>query len=111
MHWKGRKNPGFNFVQRKGDKASKSFLLVERARIVCDIHDWASCQVHVVPHPVFAVTDEHGRFSLPKLPDGKYELVATRELLGTRSQEVLVRGKPRKWVTFVFKVPPGLKRR
>ncbi|MFQ5504718.1 MAG: hypothetical protein ACE5F1_07985 [Planctomycetota bacterium] len=109
VHWRGRKNPRFNFAHRKGERTSKWFAAAESSTIGCDIHPWTRCLVHILSHPVFAVSDEHGRFSLPKLPDGDYELVATHELLGKITQKIKIEGKPRKWVIFVFKVPGKLR--
>jgi hypothetical protein len=37
--------------------------------------DAASAWVVVAPHPYFAVTDEHGRFTLEEVPPGTYTLV------------------------------------
>ncbi|MFQ5503887.1 MAG: hypothetical protein ACE5F1_03710 [Planctomycetota bacterium] len=69
----------------------------------------SQCWLYLSSHPVFAVSDEHGRFSLPKLPDGEYELVAIHELLGKLTKKVKIEGKPKKWVEFVFEVPKRLR--
>ena len=52
--------------------------------------------------PIFTVTDEDGRFTLPKLPDGDYEIVAIHERHGAVKQRIRIAGKPRKQVTFTF---------
>lgn len=65
--------------------------------------------IRVTPHPLFAVTDAHGRFRLPELPDGDYELVAIHELLGEVTKKVAIRGKDPQPVTFVFNVPQKLR--
>jgi hypothetical protein len=36
---------------------------------------WAAADLFVVDHPYYAVTDREGRFTLPRVPPGKYELV------------------------------------
>ncbi len=36
---------------------------------------WAAADLFVCDHPYYAVTDREGRFSLPRVPPGKYELV------------------------------------
>jgi len=81
------------------------------AGIVCPSHRWMRGSIHIMRHPVFTVTDDKGRFSLPKLPDGKYDLVAIHALLGRVTQRIEIAGKPRKPVTFAFEVPPGLRKK
>jgi hypothetical protein len=36
---------------------------------------WAAADLFVTDHPYYAVTDREGRFTLPQVPPGKYELV------------------------------------
>ena len=38
-------------------------------------HIWMSAHLFVVEHPYYALTDEQGRFTLDKVPAGRYELV------------------------------------
>jgi hypothetical protein len=42
-------------------------------------HIWMNGVIFIVNHPYYAVTDEHGRFSLADVPPGEYELVAWHE--------------------------------
>ena len=70
---------------------------------------FGTASIMVFRHPFFAVTEEHGRFTLPKLPDGDYELVAIHELLGEVTKKITIAGKNPKPVTFVFKVPEKLR--
>jgi len=99
LHYLGKRNPSINVVLRKGDVRDAVFKKPEVAMFKCDVHGWESCVVHVHPHPIFTVTDEHGRFSLPKLPDGKYEIVAVHEKHGRVAKTIVVAGKPRKPLT------------
>jgi hypothetical protein len=48
-------------------------------KIGCNIHDWMSAIILVLPTPHFAMTDVEGRFKLTGLPPGKYTLVAWHE--------------------------------
>ncbi len=48
-------------------------------KVACNIHDWMSAIILVLPTPHFAVTDANGAFMLPDLPAGTYELVAWHE--------------------------------
>jgi hypothetical protein len=48
-------------------------------RIGCNIHDWMSGVILVVPTSYFAVTDATGSFTLEDLPLGRHTLVAWHE--------------------------------
>jgi plastocyanin len=45
-------------------------------KIGCNIHDWMSAVILVLPTRHFGVTDEEGRFALPTLAEGRYTLAA-----------------------------------
>jgi plastocyanin len=47
--------------------------------IGCNIHDWMSATVLVVPSPHYATTDANGQFVLSDLPSDMYSLVAWHE--------------------------------
>jgi plastocyanin len=67
----------FNIGQgMKGIRSEVKFPGPGRYTLGCDIHPWMECWVHVFPHGWHAVTDDAGRFALPALPDGTYELQA-----------------------------------
>jgi hypothetical protein len=53
-------------------------------------HDWMSGYILVMPHRYFAVTDAEGKFELPKLPIGRYDLVMWHESLGVKRAVVAV---------------------
>ncbi|MGH8251983.1 MAG: carboxypeptidase regulatory-like domain-containing protein [Steroidobacteraceae bacterium] len=48
-------------------------------KIGCNIHDWMSGIILVLPSAWYAVTDAQGRYALPGLPAGEYTLVAWHE--------------------------------
>jgi plastocyanin len=48
-------------------------------RVFCDIHSHMNAFVLVFNHPFFAVTDPDGRFELPALPSGTYNVVGWYE--------------------------------
>ena len=48
-------------------------------KLGCNIHDWMSGVILVVPTPYFATTDEQGAFTLRDLPPGTYGVVAWHE--------------------------------
>ncbi len=48
-------------------------------RVQCDAHIHMSAWIVAVPHPYFALTDEHGSFKIDYVPPGKYRIVAWHE--------------------------------
>ena len=59
-------------------------------KIRCDVHNWMSSYAGVLDHPFFSVTDGQGRFSIPGLPPGTYEVEAWHEKYGTATTTVTV---------------------
>jgi len=51
-------------------------------------HDWMNGYILVMPHRYFAVTNAEGKFELPALPAGRYDLVLWHETLGAKRQIV-----------------------
>jgi hypothetical protein len=78
VHATPKINKEFNFGQPLKDQVNeKSFDMAEvLVRIKCDVHPWMFAYVGVVDHPYFAVTDKDGNFTIPGVPDGKYNVVA-----------------------------------
>ncbi|HUG91712.1 MAG TPA: carboxypeptidase regulatory-like domain-containing protein [Planctomycetaceae bacterium] len=62
--------------------------------VKCDLHTWMKGLHLVLDHHWGAVTDEDGRFELPELPPGRYELKVWHERPGLleRSRRVQVDG-------------------
>lgn len=50
--------------------------------------DWMNGYILVMPHRYFAVSDAEGKFELPALPAGRYDLVLWHEVLGVKRQVV-----------------------
>lgn len=59
-------------------------------KVVCDTHAWMLAYIHVFDHAYFAVSDEHGLFTIPDIPAGTYVLKAWHEDGGIRSQEITI---------------------
>ena len=71
----------FELPLYKGEEAPEVvFDKVGVVKIACNIHDWMSGIILVLPSPHFAVTDAQGRFVLESLPAGDYTLMAWHEL-------------------------------
>jgi len=83
----------FNFAfPQKGNTAAQKLDRPGLIRLRSDIgHDWMSGYILVMPHRYFAVTEAEGKFELPELPAGRYDLVLWHETLGVKRQIVEVK--------------------
>jgi plastocyanin len=71
----------FELPLYKGEEAPEVvFDKLGVVKIACNIHDWMSGIILVLPSPNFALTDAQGHFVLENLPAGDYTLVAWHEL-------------------------------
>ncbi len=80
----------FELPLYKGQDAQP--VLFDKAGVVkigCNIHDWMSAVILVLPNEHFAVTDSDGRFTLENLPAGKHTLAAWHERSRTKVDETL----------------------
>lgn len=83
----------------------KTFPLPENAiKFKCDVHPWMEAYIFVMDHPLWAVTDENGAFTIDGLPAGEHTLVAWHEAFGEQEQVVEVSGETG-GVTFTFSAP------
>jgi plastocyanin len=76
-------------------------------QIKCDVHPWMSAWAAVLTHPYYAVTGKDGKFSIPNLPPGTYEIEAWHEKLGTQKGTVTVGASDTKTQDFKFSPPAG----
>jgi plastocyanin len=74
-------------------------------QIKCDVHPWMVAYVLVSSHPYFAVTGKDGKFSIPNLEAGTYEIEAWHEKLGTQKSTVTLAASDNKTVPFKFSAP------
>jgi plastocyanin len=105
VHKLGGANPEINISQAtKGVKNEVVFKAAEVfAPFKCDVHGWMTSYVAVVDHPVFAVTNDKGEFTLPKLPPGKYTIAAKHETGKEYTAEITIAdGEAAKAVNFEF---------
>src|SRR5215471_56790 len=87
-------NSLFNMAQPVQGQVNKRKL--EKAGpiyVECAVHGWMQGQVVVVDNPYYAVTDENGKFSIPDLPAGKYQVKIWHEYLGEQTKEITVAAK------------------
>ncbi len=71
-------------------KIDVSFMVAEKVRVRCDIHEWMGAWIVVMDHPYHAVTDATGGFGLENVPPGTYTMEVWHETLGAVTQEVSV---------------------
>jgi hypothetical protein len=85
---KGEFNLG---MPKQGMEFTKTFVEPEvPVHVKCDVHPWMSAWVGVLTHPFYAVTDDHGSFSIADLPAGTYTIEAWHEKFGAQTQTVTV---------------------
>lgn len=80
----------FELPLYKGEEASP--VVFDKAGVVkvgCNIHDWMSGVILVLPTPYYAVTDEGGRFTLQDLPTGAYTLACWHALSQVKVEETV----------------------
>ena len=59
-------------------------------QVKCDVHPWMSAYIGVFTHPFFSVTSADGKFTIPGLDAGTYEITAWHERLGTQTASITV---------------------
>ncbi len=57
-----------------GQRRSYTFTKLGVYTQLCSLHPTMEAYVVVLQNPYFTLTDDHGRFRLPELPDGRYQL-------------------------------------
>jgi len=91
IHTYPKNNPPANMAQPKFKKTLQlPFQAPDVVKVNCDVHSWMSAWIVVAAHPYYAVSDEHGAFTLEGVPPGTYTLRAWHETLGTREQPITV---------------------
>lgn len=79
-----------------GASVKFSFPKSERlpTNVSCNIHPWMNAKVLIRDNPYFAVTDENGKFTIKKLPEGKFIFQFWHERIGYLSTGLIKDGKP-----------------
>jgi plastocyanin len=75
----------------KGESKDVLFEKKGQVDVRCEVHNHMRAYVHVFDHPYFAVAAPDGTYSIPKVPPGKYTLVAWKEFFDPVRQDVEVK--------------------
>lgn len=75
----------------KGESKSFTFEKKGLVDVRCDVHKHMRAFVHVFDHPYFAVAAADGSYSIPKVPPGKYTLVAWKEFFDPVRRDIEVK--------------------
>lgn len=101
IHVKPRDNREFGFSQAKvGEERTKVFTSKETIRVFCDVHPWMTAWAVVLDNPYYGVTGADGKYVIKNLPAGKYTLEFWHEKYKAPTQEVELRDKETKTVSF-----------
>ena len=101
IHVKPTANREFGFSQQKaGEERTKVFTDKETIKVFCDVHTWMSAWAVVLDHPYHGVTGPDGKYTIKNLPAGKYTLEMWHEKYKPVTQEVEVKDKETKTVSF-----------
>jgi plastocyanin len=79
----------FELPLYKGEDAPP--VLFDQAGVVkigCNIHDWMSAVILVLPNQHYAMTDDEGRFTLPDLPAGAHTITAWHARSREKTEEI-----------------------
>lgn len=100
----------FDLPLYKGEaKPSVAFDQPGVVDVGCNIHDWMSAIILVVPSPYYAITDANGRFVLSDIPSGTYSLVSwherSRSKTADTTQQIRIEGAAPE-LTFTLSLKP-----
>ncbi len=73
--------------------------------VKCDVHGWMTAYVGVFGNPFFAVSGKDGKYTIPNLPPGSYEIEAWHEKLGVKTATVTVAADKPATADFAFAPP------
>jgi hypothetical protein len=78
-NFRGSGAADFNLTLLRGKHQARSLSRAGLVTLQSDIHPWLSAYIWVMDHGYHAVTDADGRFRLPPVPPGEYEVAFWHE--------------------------------
>jgi plastocyanin len=108
VHSLPKVNKPFNMAMPGNRKEATTTFDKEESifQVKCDVHPWMSAYIAVMTNPFYAVTHKDGKFSIPNLDPGTYEVEAWHEKLGTQKATVTIgAASDSKAVNFKFTAP------
>jgi plastocyanin len=93
VHSLSTKGNAFNVSQPQAGMAYRAVLKNPDVimRVKCDVHSWMTAYIAVEPHPYFAITGDHGAFTVAGVPAGRYTIRTWHERYGQLTQPVTVK--------------------
>ncbi|MFA5060070.1 MAG: carboxypeptidase regulatory-like domain-containing protein [Candidatus Omnitrophota bacterium] len=105
VHALSKVNPEFNIAMPQFRKEIIQTFDKEEFMfpLKCDVHPWMAAWGAVMSHPFFTVTGKDGKFTIPGLDAGTYEVEAWHEKLGTQTATLTVTADAQTLTDFTFK--------
>ncbi|NIQ03487.1 MAG: tetratricopeptide repeat protein [Nitrospinaceae bacterium] len=69
----------------------------------CNLHPFLQTRGYIISNPYFAVTDENGRFTIPDIPPGTYEVTAWHPFIPVLKGTVTIHAEQEAELKFTFK--------
>jgi hypothetical protein len=85
--YEGTRRSMFNFSQPNAGQEDRIPLSLRRGHLLtidCNAHNWMASWLYTSSNPYLAVTSNDGRFELPDIPPGQYQLAVWHPLLGEK---------------------------
>ena len=76
----------------KGRSKTRVFDKSGLIKVFCHLHSQMSAMIRVFDHPYFSIPGPDGRFSIPDVPPGEYNVVAWHERVGEVTHHTVVVG-------------------
>lgn len=91
--YEGTRRSMFNFSQPESGMVDRIPLKLRRGHLItidCNAHNWMASWLYTSPNPYLEVTSVDGKFSLPDVPPGQYQLAIWHPLLGEKLVDIPV---------------------
>ena len=69
----------------------------------CSVHPWMGAYIAILDNPFFSKTNDHGEYTIPKLPAGTYTMEVWHEVFGVQSREFTIHDNENLTFDFSYK--------